>query len=168
MVDSSPDPNNYNADSYNSNACHVVEKLQISAEYFEFREFVNQNETEVNPLAQILTENHSVQIACEKLETLLTEYIFDLAKEFLKTNRQTFFELCEGLPSSSWLRCLVQISLTIARLAPPRRCMYSRCTFSILQSSVNPLIDDFCSQFKAKFSGPEYEAFFCLAARQSA
>ena len=91
MVDSSPDPNNYNADSFNSNACLVVEKLQISAEYFEFREFVNQNETEVNPLAQISTENHSVQIACEKLETLLTEYIFDLAKEFLKTNRQTFF-----------------------------------------------------------------------------
>ena len=136
--------------------------VEISIEYFELREFVNLHETEVNPLVQSIMQDPSVQIACKKLDNLLTEFIFDLAKDFLKANRRTLFELCEGLPSPSWHRCLVQISLTIARLAPPRRSIFSRCTFSILQANVNHLVTGFCSQLKDNFSRAEYEAFFCL------
>ena len=76
-VDSSPDPNNYNAcflvfeesfnscvlpaaeeenagmhDSTNSNACHQVEEEQLSFEYFELRESVGLHQDEVNPLVQ--------------------------------------------------------------------------------------------------------------------
>ena len=72
--------------SANPNACPTLadEKVQISVEYFELREFVNLHETEVNPLVQILKQDPSVQIACDKLDMLLTEYIFDLAKDFIK------------------------------------------------------------------------------------
>ena len=104
-------------------------------------------------------------VACEKLDNLLTKYIFDLAKDFLAVNRQTFFELREGLPSASWHRGIVQISLTIASLALPRSSIYSRCTVSTLQSKfLNPLFEDLCSQLKTKFSGREYEAYFRYAA----
>lgn len=136
--------------------------VQISNEYFELEEFVNLHETEENPLVQIVMHDPHVQNGCKRLDNLLTELIFDLAKEFLRANRQTLNDLCEGLPSPSWHRRLVQISLTIARLALPRRSIFSRCIFSILQTNVNHLVADFCSQFKTNFSRAEYEAFFCF------
>ena len=74
-VDSLPDPNNYNAcyivledsfnscflpsaeeedaglsDSFISNTCHTVEKVQISVEYNELREFVNLTKPKRTPL----------------------------------------------------------------------------------------------------------------------
>ena len=173
--DSLPDLNNYNAcspclpDSFNSNACPADkdEKVQMSCEYFELREFVDLHEDEVNPLVQSLTDcvrDHRVQIACEKLDDLLTKYIFALAKDYLNENRQTLYELCEGLPSPSWHRCIVQISLTIARLAPPKSSVFSCCTVSIIKANISPLMYDHCKEFKTVLSGPDYAAFFCLAA----
>ena len=152
-------------DSFNSSAC--PSEVQISCEYFELREFVDLHEDEVNPLLQNLTDcvkDHRLQIACEKLDDLLIKHIFALAKDYLRDNRQTFYELCEGLPSSSWHRCIVQISLTIARLAPPKSSAFSCCTVSIIKATISPLMYDHCKEFKTVLSGPDYAAFFCLAA----
>ena len=143
-------------DSFNSNAC-PSEKEQIESEYFELRQFGRLHEDEVNP-------RPCVQIACDKLDDLLTKYIFVLAKDYLNENRQTLYELCEGLPSPSWHRCIVQISLIIASFAPPRSSEFSCCTVSFFQSRLNPVINDFCKKFKTRISGPDYAAFFCLAA----
>ena len=58
-----------------------------------------------------------VQNEVDLLDSLVLKCAWAEAGIFLKNDRATFFALCEGLPSQSWHRCLVQnfLSLSLQR-----------------------------------------------------
>ena len=105
-------------------------------------------------------EHTSIQKELSTLTTLVHKLAWAKIFLVLDSDRVFFFALCEGRPSKSWHRCLVQISICIPNLLVlPCGKSVNPYTFVSLKSHVEETIGEFCFMIKARLSEHEYRAF---------
>ena len=140
----------------NSSECNFNRQLQHLCPDFlhvskEFSNLHDQTDPK-NTIVQNELHALNVQKQMDRLDSLLLKLAWAEAGNFLKNDFATFYALCEGLPSQPWRRCLVQMSLAIARLDPPPRSAFYRCSFKLLQNLFDSSVVELCSKFKARLS----------------